>query len=282
MQAGQVSTLRRYPVKSLLGEDVPSADLTSAGMAGDRAFAFIDVETGKVASAKRPKLWRDMLAFQAATGADGTVGVRFPDGRWLSITEGELDAAMSRALGRAVRLAERATAGLALDRAVPEDVLAVGEDGQAASIELVLAQGSPEGGFFDFAPYHVMTRASLAAIDAACPHDAIVADRYRPNIVLDMDVPAFAENDWVGAELAVGADVMLKVIAPTPRCAVPMLAHGAYARAPGAVSAVAARNSIPLELLGPGNVPCLGAYAVLTKPGRVSMDDPVRVVTMPS
>ncbi|MDG4771823.1 hypothetical protein [Solwaraspora sp. WMMD792] len=35
--------------------------MDEAGIAGDRAFAVLDCATGKVASAKNPRLWRDML-----------------------------------------------------------------------------------------------------------------------------------------------------------------------------------------------------------------------------
>ena len=49
---GTVSELRRYPVKSMLGEALDVAPIQARGVAGDRAYALIDVETGKVVSAK--------------------------------------------------------------------------------------------------------------------------------------------------------------------------------------------------------------------------------------
>jgi uncharacterized protein YcbX len=39
---GQLSILRRYPVKSMAGEDMEEARVSFAGLIGDRAFAFID------------------------------------------------------------------------------------------------------------------------------------------------------------------------------------------------------------------------------------------------
>jgi uncharacterized protein YcbX len=47
---GTVTMLRRYPVKSMLGEDVPASDVTGKGLAHDRALALVHRETGKVAS----------------------------------------------------------------------------------------------------------------------------------------------------------------------------------------------------------------------------------------
>ena len=50
-----VSTLWRYPVKSMMGEELNASGITESGVLGDRTFALIDRETGKVVSAKNPK-----------------------------------------------------------------------------------------------------------------------------------------------------------------------------------------------------------------------------------
>ncbi len=63
---GTVTMLRRYPVKSMLGEEVPASDVTGRGLAHDRALALVHTETGKVASAKNPRLWRGLLKLAAA------------------------------------------------------------------------------------------------------------------------------------------------------------------------------------------------------------------------
>ena len=52
---GSVVSLWRYPVKSMMGEELNTADLTGRGLLGDRAYALIDVATGKIASAKDRK-----------------------------------------------------------------------------------------------------------------------------------------------------------------------------------------------------------------------------------
>ena len=52
-QVGIVSSIRRYPVKSMLGEELDEVSVTAGGVIGDRAFALIDDETGKVISVKR-------------------------------------------------------------------------------------------------------------------------------------------------------------------------------------------------------------------------------------
>src|SRR5579872_6152993 len=44
---GRVARLRRYPVKSMMGEDIDRAILDTYGFAGDRIYAFIDEERKK-------------------------------------------------------------------------------------------------------------------------------------------------------------------------------------------------------------------------------------------
>lgn len=273
MSVGSVSALWRYPVKSVLGEQVRSAALTSAGIEMDRAFAIIDVESGKVASAKRPQLWRKMLELSVVEGPSGAVAIRFPDGETVGVTEARIDEKLSAFLGRAVKMSTQAAATDSLDRAIPEEVLERGEGGEAGSTHLVLAQASPDGGFFDYAPYHVILRSSLDHVREAIGDDTVLVERYRANIVIDIpDMPPFAENGWTGMELKLGPDAVLSFIGATPRCSVPMLAHGALPQVPGALTKLVELNRIELPEFGPGTYPCLGAFAVLKTPGVVAVD----------
>ncbi len=64
--AGTVVSLWRYPVKSMLGEELNSSYVTERGLIGDRAYALIDQKTGKVASAKNPRKWGKLFDFRAA------------------------------------------------------------------------------------------------------------------------------------------------------------------------------------------------------------------------
>jgi hypothetical protein len=47
------------------GEALNGALLSERGILGDRALALLDVETGKVASAKSPRMWPNLLDFHA-------------------------------------------------------------------------------------------------------------------------------------------------------------------------------------------------------------------------
>ena len=60
---GTVVALWRYPVKSMLGEELNAAEVTQRGLLGDRAFALVDPATGKVAwqtpvGQSRLRCWR--------------------------------------------------------------------------------------------------------------------------------------------------------------------------------------------------------------------------------
>ncbi len=73
-----------------------------------------------------------------------------------------------------------------------------------------------------------------------------------------------------------GDDLVLRVIARTPRCAVPTLAHGALPRDPDALRVLARHNRVePLDSLDPE--PCAGVYAEVLRPGRIRTGDPVRL-----
>lgn len=58
---GKVVSLWRYPVKSMLGEELNSSYITEHGLIGDRVYALIDEETGKTVSAKNPSKWGKAL-----------------------------------------------------------------------------------------------------------------------------------------------------------------------------------------------------------------------------
>ena len=100
--------------------------------------------------------------------------------------------------------------------------------------------------------------------------------RFRPNIVIDsVGLDAFAENGWEGALISVGPELRLRVAFPTPRCAVPTLAHGAIAPDPRLTVEIGKLNRVPVLDMGP--VPCLGAYARIERPGRIALGDDVRL-----
>ncbi|WP_033221582.1 MOSC domain-containing protein [Kitasatospora phosalacinea] len=256
-----VTALHRHPVKSLLGEELSRARIDGRGLDGDRRYALLDLTDGRIASAKEPRTWRRLLTLRAASTAGG-VRITGPEGNGLD------DAGISALLGRPVRLISRRPDGAVLRRSVPEQVLAAGIDAEVEYTVQEFGGAAAPGSFFDFAPLHLVTTASLAGAPAA---------RYRPNLVIDHDGPPYAENAWIGRELAIGPELRLRVIAATPRCAVPTLAHGALPADPEALRRPARENRVrPLPEMPP--LPCLGVYAQVLAPGTVGAGDAVTLL----
>lgn len=262
----QLTTLRRYPVKSMLGEDVPELVVDESGAAGDRAMAVIDTATGRVATAKQPRLWRRLLQC-SATGEPGRIHITLPDGRTTEAASPGAGLLLSELLERDVRLSERRPDGAEMERPDPEDVLTHGVDAALDYATLPVGAGTPGGSFVDFAPLHLITTATLDHLD-------IEALRYRPNLIVATP-PGFApyaENDWVGKELTIGS-VRLSPITPTPRCAVPTLAHGELPRAPQAVRRPMAENRVDVDIPGLGALPCVGLYLAVVQGGTLRAGD---------
>jgi uncharacterized protein YcbX len=271
---GTVAVLRRYPVKSMLGEELRACEVTPRGLAGDRVLGLVHRETGKVASAKNPRMWRSLLRLAAASGPD--VKIAFPDGTAMASNDPGIDAALSEFLGRTVTLAGTPPPDATLDRADPEQVLRDGITAPVHAEVLHLGDASPGGTFHDFAPLHLLTTSTLARIAELSPHGAVEMKRYRPNVVIRTAAAGFTENDWAGRALRIGSDLTLRVMARTPRCAIPTLEHGDLPRDIDALRVPAAHNRIsPLDGLGPE--PCAGVYAQVLHPGRIQVGDLVRL-----
>ena len=141
---------------------------------------------------------------------------------------------------------------------------------------VALGAGAPPGTFVDFAPLHLLTTATLDRIAELSPYRRAHLERYRPNVVIRTEARGFPENDWLGRDLRVGDDLVVRVIARTPRCAVPTLAHGDLPRDAEALRVLARYNRVaPLAGLDPE--PCAGVYAEVLHPGPIRVGDAVRV-----
>jgi uncharacterized protein len=273
---GTVAVLRRYPVKSMLGEDVEASDVTLTGLAGDRRLAVLSRTTGKIASAKLPRLWRDLLTLSAGYEGDA-VRITLAPGKTVWSTDADVDAVLSGVLGQPVTLTATPPPGAALDRAVPEAVLREGVNAPVPAELMEIGGGGPPGTFVDFAPVHLLTTSTLDRIAELSPYRRADLQRYRPNIVIRTTAPGFTENDWLERNLRVGDRLVLHVIARTPRCAVPTLAHGALPRNADALRVLARHNRVePLDSLDPE--PCAGVYAEVLRPGHIRTGDAVHLV----
>ena len=75
---GSVLSLWRYPVKSMLGEELHATYVTDGGLLGDRVYAVMDQSTGKVASAKYPRKWGTLIACHASFLEPPRLGAQLP------------------------------------------------------------------------------------------------------------------------------------------------------------------------------------------------------------
>jgi uncharacterized protein YcbX len=256
----------RYPVKSMLGERLDEAHVTAQGLAGDRRFAVVDEETGTVASAKQPRLWRALLSATAGH-VGGTVHVHLPGEPALSLDDPAADARLSAFLGRRVRVSGTPQDGFGIDRADPEEVIAHGVEADVSSPRLTIGRGVPGPTFLDYAPLHLITSATL-------DHVGTPAARYRPNLVLRTPpgTAPYTETTWVGSTLLIG-EAVLRVTMPTPRCAVPVLAHGSLPPDARALRVLMAENRV--DVPGFGVLPTAGVYATVERAGRLAVGSAV-------
>lgn len=264
----RVQALLRYPVKSMLGETLDCLRVDEAGAEGDRRLALVDGETGHVASAKNPRLWRDLLTCTARADSRG-VRITLPDGTNVAADDPGVDELISRLTRRRVRLVRQRPDGATLVRPDPEQLLELGLDADVAGRILRIAAATPGESFTDEAPLHAITTATLE-------HIGVEALRYRPNLVISTppDYPPYAENDWVGDDLAIG-EARVRVLTATSRCVVPTLEHGPLPRAPQALRIPAAENR--LDTGGHGKQACAGAYLAVVAKGVIRVDDPVTI-----
>ncbi len=266
---GKIVSLWRYPIKSMMGEELNAAELTKGGLMGDRAYALVDSSDGKVASAKNPRKWPQLFEFRAAlTDAPRTglkappVRIDLPDGAIVNSEQPDIHEILSKVLKREVTLS-----------ALPDQRAATAEE-YWPDIEgldhrdTVTDFGLPEGTFFDCAVVHLLTTATLDRLRALYPQGRFEARRFRPNIVLETGGDNdFVETAWIGQTLAIGDAVRLSITGPCGRCVMTTLAQGDLPKDAGILRTAAKHNQ--------ANV---GVYASVLQGGRIRRGDSVRLV----
>jgi uncharacterized protein YcbX len=273
VRCGSVAGLWRYPVKSMMGEELNATEVTKYGLIGDRKFAVIDPVTGKVAGAKNPRKWGNFFEFRAAyvepphAGAKvSAIRLTLPDGTTVTSDQPDLAQVLSKALGREVTLAEAPGEGAGSAAMAEEywpDMEGLDYRDTVTDWEL------PPGTFFDLAIVHLLTTATIDRLRALYPPGRFEARRFRPNIVVAAgpDQQGFVENDWIGHAVAIGDEVRLQVTGPCPRCVMTTLPQGDLPKDSGILRTAAQHNEV--------NV---GVYADVIAGGTVRRGDVVTLV----
>ncbi|MDJ0926521.1 MAG: MOSC domain-containing protein [Gammaproteobacteria bacterium] len=276
----EVASLWRYPVKSMMGEELDAAELTERGLLGDRAHALLDTETGRVASAKQPRKWGGLLDCRTSYVRQPEHGqplpvLRFdlPNGDTFSSDHPEANEKLSDAINRRVTLQSADTGPAGLNVEMVQDPLE--SMNEATEFEV---GGAAPGTFFDLAPIHLITTATLNQLRDAKPDAHFGISRFRPNIVVATpdDTTGFVENDWVGRSITIGDDVQLQVITASPRCIMTTLPQQDLPKDMAILRTVNQLNMVDVPVLGK-KLPCAGVYATVLTGGRIQGGDPVSV-----
>jgi uncharacterized protein YcbX len=268
---GSVASLWRYPVKSMLGEELTATEVTEHGLLGDRAYAVMDSADRKAATAKNPKKWPTLFGFRATFiepphpgHSAPPVRITLPDGTAATSEQRDLDQVLSQALNRTVTLkaAVRDHANTVNAEEYWPDI--EGLDFRDTVTDFTLLAGT----FFDCATVHLLTTATLDRLHQLYPQGRFEIPRFRPNIVVasGSGEQDFVENAWIGHTLAIGDSVRLAVTGPCGRCVMTTLAQGQLSRDPGILRTAAQHNNV--------NV---GVYATVERGGTIHRGDPVRV-----
>ncbi len=240
-KVGEIAALWRYPVRSLRGESLPALDVGLAGVVGDRRYAVADPEIEELVSAAQGKRrWRGLVTMSARY--DGApredyvppATVETAEGVTLRTDDADADLRLAEIVGRPARLVREGTVK------------------------------APYG----YAPVHLLTTASLAALTAHYPSSRFAAERFRPNILLDTGTTeGFVESGWIGRVLAVGEHLRLVVSDHCVRCVMTTLAQGDLPQDPAI-----------LQVVNEANGTHAGIYADVTKAGAAKVGDAVMLL----
>ena len=282
---GTVSGIIRYPVKSMLGEELEAVALDRRGVVGDRLYGLVDSETGKVVSVKRPRRWGRMFELGGRTLDDGRAAVSFPDGETVATGDPKLPIRLSEFFGRTVSVADTPPEDARFDEVWVRELKGGAEpyfglESRIEDDEEMIDGGAfmgPQGNFFNFGALHLVTTSSIRELTRNAPQSRFDAARFRPNIVVDTDGDGFVESAWQGQVLLVGP-VRLQVSITVPRCVMTTLPQGELPADREVLRTIAATNSIDVLQTGTP-YPCVGVYADVLAEGEIRCGDPVRLVS---
>jgi uncharacterized protein YcbX len=280
-RVGSIAELWRYPVKSMLGTTVSEVVVTPGGVLGDRAWALRDVETGRIASAKKfPRLleFRAEYEVEPTNETPGQVRIETPDGQTIYPEEPRASKVISQLLGRELRLKNQAREDekTSIDRETVFGDVPLEEMKSEWSPE-VMSDWTPETmpdyfqlkkhTFLEIGSVFVLASGSVEhLLDLQGGTALIDRRRFRPNFYIDTSPEGgrFVEDDWLGGTLALGDELVLDEFQPTQWC----------------VTSTLAQEELPRDLsilrtTAKNHKGCLGVYASVWAPGVARVGDHV-------
>jgi len=249
MKLNSIASLWRFPIKSFGGEKLEKAHLTMNGILGDRAFALIDEETGKVVNAKNYKQFPEVLMCHAAFVEPPQMGKKLPpvmitlsDGIVVKSDSENVNRILSDFLGRVVSIIP-----------VKEDDKSIHKN----SISLI-------------------TTSTLNKLRELSPGSDSDERRFRMNLLVETHDPGFVEDSWVGKEVSIGDKIRLKITKPDPRCVIITLPQEGLPMDNQILKTIFEHNII--YVAGKGDRPCAGVYADIRDNGMIKSNDTVAVI----
>lgn len=223
---GHVKSIFRYPIKSMQGESLTSANVTQLGLEGDRSYA-LRLANGKIASAKRTTALLSYDAYFTDTENSNSIMIRLPSGESIAVDDPMVNQRLSEAVETDVILEKRHPnqrnfGELDANTIFGETPIQEALEGKKRQLpsdatEYDLASGT----YFDSAHLHLLTTGTLKHLDRLLDGQSNTdVHRFRPNILIETtpDLEGFIEDDWVNAQLLVGDTVVIGEIWPTLRC----------------------------------------------------------------
>ena len=180
---GKVQEIRRFPVKSILGESLATASVDDRGLCGDRLWAIKNLD-GKFGSGKTTRRFQRMDGlFQYRARYEGSnLILTMPDGSEYQGDHIDVHEVLSESLGFPVTLAKEESIS-----------------------------------HFDEGPVSIITTSALRMLSQELG-EAIDPRRFRANLLIDTESTGYPEDDWVDRTIHIGPTVALRVVAPLQRC----------------------------------------------------------------
>ncbi|MFB3055678.1 MAG: MOSC domain-containing protein [Ignavibacteriaceae bacterium] len=258
-----IASLWRYPVKSMMGEELRSTSVTEKGILGDRSSALVDVETGKIVSAKNPKRWPNMFSFRSRyedIKNSNDIRITLPNGTTVKSSDSKANSILSDALGKEVRFISQVPDEPQLEEYWPDIE-------ELDNRDIVTDEDMPKGTFYDLAIIHLLTTSTLDELRRLFPEGRFEARRFRPNIIVNTDQAGFIESGWIGKTVAIGDEVKLKITDHCPRCVMTTLSQGDLPKDTNILRTAAQHNDAHI-----------GVYAEVIKGGIIKCDDTFSII----
>jgi uncharacterized protein len=158
---GVVKEIRRFPVKSILGETLSSVSIDERGLLGDRLWAIKNM-SGKFGSGKTTRRFQQMDGlFKYRARYEGTTPIlTMPDGTDYRGDNNDVNEALTKLLGFQVTLAR--------EESIPH---------------------------FDEGPISIITTSGLRILSQELG-EPVDPRRFRANFLIDTETTGYLEKDW--------------------------------------------------------------------------------------